>query len=215
MTYSVLILENDVWMQRILAKTLSGFGFKQSILANNGFEAVAKAIKEKPNLITIEINQNSNSISGVHTITMLKTIFETKNIPIMVITGLSDLETISLTFKAGAQAVISKPITRGILHNKLIEMYGKEGLSKIMNQKAQHESLNKEDEANDHILAEQIKDSLLYRLKNIEQKESNKSHDMNSIDELNSEMSDNSQNAEEKSLSSIKMLLNKTRKTSD
>ena len=53
--YSVLIIDDDIWMQRILSKTLSSYGFKKTYLASNGFEGVAKAVEFRPHLIILDI----------------------------------------------------------------------------------------------------------------------------------------------------------------
>jgi len=53
--YSVIIIDDDVWMQRILSKTLASYGFKKSYLANNGFDGIGKAIEFKPDLIILDI----------------------------------------------------------------------------------------------------------------------------------------------------------------
>ena len=49
---SVLIIDDDVWMQRILSKIVSSFGFKPYV-ASNGYDGIALAVEHHPTLIKI------------------------------------------------------------------------------------------------------------------------------------------------------------------
>ena len=70
--YSVLIIDDDIWMQRILSKTFSSYGFKKAILASNGFEGIGKAVEFKPHIIVLDILMPE--LSGHLTLKVLKNI---------------------------------------------------------------------------------------------------------------------------------------------
>jgi YesN/AraC family two-component response regulator len=127
--YSVLIIDDDVWMQRILSKTLSAYGFKNSYLASNGFDGIALAVEHNPHLIILDILMPD--LTGHLTLRILKTIKSTKNIPVIMVSALSDVENLGRAVKSGTAGFISKPFTRATVYDKLVDVFGKEKLDKI------------------------------------------------------------------------------------
>ncbi len=128
--YSALIIDDDIWMQRILSKTVTSYGFKKNYLAGNGIEGIALAIEHKPNVIFLDIMLPE--ISGHLIIRILKRIHITKQIPIFMVSALSDVENLGLTVKYGASGYITKPFTRITIYEKLLDVYGKQNLDKII-----------------------------------------------------------------------------------
>ncbi len=131
MENSVLIIDDDVWMQRILAKTMESYGFKQTLLASNAFEGIALAVEFSPHLIVMDILMPE--LSGLIALKILKHIKVTKDIPILMVSALSDTENLSIAFKYGTAGFISKPFTRSTIYEKLATVFGKEKLESIAN----------------------------------------------------------------------------------
>ncbi len=127
--YSVLIIDDDVWMQRILSKTLGSYGFKKPYLANNGFDGVGKAVEFKPDLIVLDILMPE--LSGHLTLKVMKSIKSIKEIPVIMVSALSDVENLGRAVKSGTAGFISKPFTRATVYEKLLDLYGKEKLDMI------------------------------------------------------------------------------------
>jgi CheY-like chemotaxis protein len=127
--YSVLIIDDDVWMQRILSKTLASYGFKKSFLANNGFDGIGKAVEFKPDLIILDILMPE--LSGHLTLKVIKSIKVIKDIPVIMVSALSDVENLGRAVKSGTAGFISKPFTRATVYEKLLDLYGKEKLDLI------------------------------------------------------------------------------------
>jgi len=127
--YSALIIDDDIWMQRILSKTVASYGFKKSFLANNGVEGIALAIEHKPHVIFLDIMMPE--ISGHLVVRILKRIHLTKSIPIFMVSALSDAENLGLTVKYGASGYISKPFTRITIYEKLLDVFGRQNLELI------------------------------------------------------------------------------------
>ena len=127
--YSALVVDDDVWMQRILAKTLQSFGFKNTYLASNGFEGIALAVEHTPLVIIMDILMPE--LSGHLALKILKHIKTTKNIPIMMVSALSDTENLSLAVKYGTAGYISKPFTRATVFEKLLNIFGADKLDAI------------------------------------------------------------------------------------
>ena len=127
--YSVLIIDDDIWMQRILSKTFSSYGFKKAILASNGFEGIGKAVEFKPHIIVLDILMPE--LSGHLTLKVLKNIKATKDLPVIMVSALSDIENLGKAVKSGTAGFISKPFTRATVYEKLIDIFGKEKLDLI------------------------------------------------------------------------------------
>lgn len=127
--YSVLIIDDDIWMQRILTKTFQSYGFKKVYLASNGFDGIALAVEKLPNLIILDILMPE--LSGHLTLKILKHIKLTAEIPVLMVSALSDVENLGLAVKWGTAGFISKPFTRATVYDKLVSIFGKEELEMI------------------------------------------------------------------------------------
>ncbi len=127
--YSALIIDDDIWMQRILAQTVKSYGFKKVYLASNGFDGVAIAVENIPHLIITDIMMPE--LSGHLVLRLLKTIKCTKDLPILMVSALSDVENLSKAVKSGTAGFISKPFTRATVYEKLVDVFGEEQLEKI------------------------------------------------------------------------------------
>lgn len=121
----VLIVDDNVWMQRIIAKILLSYGLKP-VLATNGYEAVAHAVEYQPIAIILDIIMPE--LSGHQTLRLLKTIPSTKDIPVLMITVASDAENLGMAIKMGASGFIRKPFTRSTIFEKLTDVLGEEAL---------------------------------------------------------------------------------------
>lgn len=126
---SVLIIDDDVWMQRILSKTLESYGFSKTYMASNGFEGIALAVEYKPSLIILDILMPE--LSGHLTLKILKNIRITSRIPVLMVSALSDTENLGLAVKSGTAGFISKPFTRATVYDKLLAIFGREKLDSI------------------------------------------------------------------------------------
>lgn len=119
----VLIVDDDIWMQRILSRTLESMGF-EALVASNGYDAVAVALERKPAVIFLDILMPD--LSGHQTLKLLKRLKATRSIPVIMITALSDTENLGLAVKEGAAGFIRKPFTRALILEKLQELLGSE-----------------------------------------------------------------------------------------
>ena len=53
-SYPILIIDDDIWIQRIICYYLQNWGFK-TYSAYNAFDGLALAIKHRPTLIVLDI----------------------------------------------------------------------------------------------------------------------------------------------------------------
>ncbi len=119
----ILIVDDDIWTQRILARILESMGF-EPLIANNGYEAIELALERKPAVIFLDIIMPE--LSGHQTLKLLKRLKTTRSIPVLMITALSDTENLGLAVKEGAAGFIRKPFTRALILEKLQELLGNE-----------------------------------------------------------------------------------------
>ncbi|MBK9250311.1 MAG: response regulator [Ignavibacteria bacterium] len=122
----VLIIDDDIWMQRILSKIISSFGFIPYV-ASSGYDGIALAVEHKPALIMLDVLMPD--LTGQQTLKVLKHIQVTKEIPIVMVTAISDIENIGLAIKAGAAGFVGKPFTRATIYDKIRDVVNKDIIS--------------------------------------------------------------------------------------
>ncbi len=143
--YPAIIIDDDVWMQRILMKTLESFGFTP-IVASNGFEGVALALEVKPVIILLDVLMPE--ISGHLTLKMIKHIKAIKETPVIIVTASPDVENLTMAIKNGAVDFISKPFTRGLIFDKFRDILSPELMATISREQKeanQRQQLNLKD----------------------------------------------------------------------
>lgn len=127
--HSVLIIDDDPWMQRVFSRILIAEGFKKYYLASNGYEGLALAIEHKPTLILLDIIMPD--LNGCQILKMIKYIKMLKNIPVIIASAAPNPTSLGVSIKLGAAGFIVKPFTSTTVHEKLIQVFGEEGLSLI------------------------------------------------------------------------------------
>ncbi len=105
----ILVVDDQPDNVFILQDRLKRAGF-EVIAAYEGETGIQKTIEEKPDLILLDIMMPD--ISGFDVCRRLVANEETKNIPIILVTALTDAEDIKEGFDAGAFDYIKKPFNR-------------------------------------------------------------------------------------------------------
>ncbi|MEE8074669.1 MAG: response regulator [Candidatus Binatia bacterium] len=113
-----LIVEDHPDMVEILTLQLEILGFAV-ISANNGTEGVEKAIKERPHLILMDIMMPG--MDGRDATRFIRCNPETKDIPILVATALSQESDLRSCIEAGCNDYLVKPFTLKQLQRKILE----------------------------------------------------------------------------------------------
>jgi diguanylate cyclase (GGDEF)-like protein len=103
----ILYIEDDLESREVMADILHFHGFK-FYSASRGIEGIEVATKEMPDLILMDINLPD--MQGYEVTTILKSNQNTKNIPIIALTGFTGKGAKELTLAAGCDGYISKPI---------------------------------------------------------------------------------------------------------
>jgi DNA-binding response OmpR family regulator len=108
----ILIVDDDKLMLETISHNLKTIGY-ETMLAQNGFEALAIILKEKIDLIISDIMMPN--ISGLELVNLLKQ-FYYNNIPIILISSLDQREVILCSLGLNISDFISKPIDFKELH---------------------------------------------------------------------------------------------------
>ncbi len=121
-TFTILIVDDNKMNVKLLEKVLTKEGYL-TLSAYNGRDAQILACKEKPDIILLDIKMPGND--GFTVIKFLKRQSDTSSIPVIFLTGLSDIKSKLTGFDLGAVDYILKPfhpkevIARVRLHLKL------------------------------------------------------------------------------------------------
>lgn len=103
----IMIVEDDIFVRDIYEVKISSEGM-ESISAENGVEAMKKLEKEgiMPDLILLDLNMPY--LDGIGTLKKIRANEKFKNIPVILLTNLSDKENIETGMKMGAQDFLIK-----------------------------------------------------------------------------------------------------------
>ena len=118
----ILIIDDEQDIVTYLTTFFADNGFK-ALFAYDGKEGVAKAIAEKPDIITLDVSMPEES--GVRALRDLQTSEVTKNIPVIIVTGVSsDFKKFIETRKQvhPPEGYFEKPIDRNKLLEKVKEL---------------------------------------------------------------------------------------------
>ncbi len=112
----VLLVEDNQDLQFLLTVQIKSMGFS-IISANNGMEGVKKAIKEKPDLILMDILMAG--MDGREATRMIRSNPMTKDIPIIAVSVLFRHSDRKSCFEAGCNDYIVKPFSFKVLQEKI------------------------------------------------------------------------------------------------
>lgn len=142
-SYPILIIDDDRWIQRIIAHYLQSWGFK-TYSAFNAYDGIALALKHRPTLIILDIIMPE--VEGDILLKMLKRIDLTAEIPILIMSSNLNMDILGKTYKDGALAFIAKPFSQQILFEKVRDCMGPAIFNELY---TKTESLSKDDDIHD------------------------------------------------------------------
>lgn len=114
---NILIVDDSPTMRRIIKNTLERIGYKNSIDASNGKEAI-DLLEENPINFVIT-DWNMPEMNGLEFVTELRSKSEYKDLPIMMITTRGMKDDVLQAVQAGVNNYIVKPFTPETLEEKI------------------------------------------------------------------------------------------------
>ncbi len=112
----VLIVDDDITMRLLMREVLEQAGFTVEE-AEDGAAAVAIFPQLQPDLVLLDVMMPD--LDGFEGCTLIRQLPEGQRIPILLVTGLEDLESIQHAYDAGATDFITKPIVWPMLTRRL------------------------------------------------------------------------------------------------
>ena len=116
----ILVAEDEADIRELVAFSLINIGGFQVVRANNGVEAVEVARVELPDLILMDVRMPR--MTGVEACVKLKTIPETRDIPVVFLSAMGQEQEIQQGMEVGAVEYILKPFAPDMLLNKVREI---------------------------------------------------------------------------------------------
>lgn len=102
----ILVIDDDQTILEIVENILTQYEF-EPILANNGEDGLNKAEEHQPH--TILLDRKMPNLSGIEVLKKLKKNSETKNIPVVMLTGDNNINEVAKSLELGADDYIVKP----------------------------------------------------------------------------------------------------------
>ena len=125
----ILVVDDEQDIVTIIDKVLKKSGY-EVITANDGLECIDKVSEELPDLILLD-NIMPN-MDGPAVLSKLKDSKETADIPVIMVTALTDQEHISSAEKGGAVEYIIKPFDYIVLLEKIAHVLKSEQKRKVL-----------------------------------------------------------------------------------
>lgn len=121
--YKILIVDDDIWFHKYFTKHLKSWGF-DVISAYNPYEGISLAAKENPVLIFLDYLMPE--MNGDNVLKILKAVEQTKDIPVVFISGNLSADIIGAAYKMGAKGFLTKPVSLKVIYQKIEECLGSE-----------------------------------------------------------------------------------------
>ncbi|HEY7860139.1 MAG: response regulator [Gemmatimonadales bacterium] len=117
--FKILIADDDPLMTSILSSTLSTRGYTVTI-ARDAMQAVMFAVQQQPDVVLLDINMPAGT--GLGALKRLKASARTSGIPVVVLSGSTDLTLPATVRSEGAKAFFKKPVDLEVLCVRLDEI---------------------------------------------------------------------------------------------
>ncbi len=114
---TVIIIDDDPLIRLVVSKTLQAAGLI-TIEATSGEQGLQLFKEKKADAILLDVMMPSG-MDGYATCTELRNLPEGRHVPILMMTGLEDLESINRAYEVGATDFITKPINIPLLSHRV------------------------------------------------------------------------------------------------
>jgi diguanylate cyclase (GGDEF)-like protein len=112
-----LIVDDDETMRLMLSATLSHAGFDVDVAAD-GNEALARLQEQTPALILLDVDMPG--IDGFELCRRIRLVNDATRLPILMVTGSDDIDSINRAYECGATDFIAKPISWPVLGKRAL-----------------------------------------------------------------------------------------------
>lgn len=117
----ILVIDDSDIIRTSLKKFLLEYEI-EVVTSNDGLEGLQQAIEHKPRLIFLDLMMPN--LDGIRLLRVMKVMEELKRIPVIVISGHTDKVNVIAATEAGADKIVSKPLSKEILIRSINEVLG-------------------------------------------------------------------------------------------
>lgn len=136
MPKKILIVDDDVMLRRLVRTLLKEYDIIEAV---DGWDGLDKARKEKPDVILLDIQMPE--LDGKETLRTLKAMRSTASIPVVILTSLSDPETVRHGKDTGIAGYIVKPFKKDMLVAKVSQVLQETGEVQAARETAQTDEM--------------------------------------------------------------------------
>src|SRR2546425_6092066 len=112
----VLIADDDVTMRLLIRETLEQAGFTVAE-TEDGVQALSAFVRVRPDIVLLNVLMPK--MDGFTTCATLRTLPGGAHTPVLMVTGLDDMESINQAYEAGATDFITKPLNWTVLGHRV------------------------------------------------------------------------------------------------
>jgi diguanylate cyclase (GGDEF)-like protein len=113
----IIVIDDDPLIRLLVAKSLQAIGL-QTTEAGSGEEGLKLFLEHGADAILLDVMM-PNGMDGFATCVAFRNLPDTQHIPILMMTGLEDLDSVNHAFEAGATDFITKPINIPLLSHRV------------------------------------------------------------------------------------------------
>ncbi len=114
---SIIIVEDDFILAKVTQLQLARLGFEVIAIYSSGEQALQELDNHEPDLILMDI-QLSGKLDGIQTVEIVR---QRRNIPVIYVTGNSDLSTKQRAIGTNCSSYLVKPVDKEILEKSVKE----------------------------------------------------------------------------------------------
>jgi CheY-like chemotaxis protein len=115
----ILLVDDSAEAREMYAAYFTGIGCAAD-QASDGFAAFDKALKRRPDAIVMDLRMPR--LDGWEAVRLLKNRVQTRDIPIVALTGDNEIEHLKLARNAGCDAVLLKPCPPDEVHAVILKL---------------------------------------------------------------------------------------------
>ena len=117
----ILVIDDSDIIRSSLKKFLLEYDI-EVVTSNDGLEGLQRAIEHRPRLIFLDLMMPN--LDGIRLLRVMKVMEELKRIPVIVISGHTDKTNVIAATEAGADKIVSKPLSKEMLIKSINEVLG-------------------------------------------------------------------------------------------
>lgn len=120
MVRRILVVEDELDIQKLIKMSLRVHGVKEVSVAGDGEECLEVVKQLKPELILLDVSMPK--LDGYETCRLLKSNPDTRDIPVIFLSARTQADERERGMRAGAQGYLSKPFDPTTLYSQILEI---------------------------------------------------------------------------------------------